>query len=544
MNKHSTKDTAQVATNVVRAFLDAPPQGTPGEIVDAFTQFCDCGDESLSGHLFFQLVEQAPIALSITDEQARIVYANRMFEEVTGYSREEVIGDNESILSNQATPATLYQDMWSTLCRKHTWAGTLVNRRRDGDSYLAELIISPVLDGTGEITHFLGMHRDITEVHALQQRFARQKGLLESILDTAPVVVALMDAQHRVLLDNQEYKKLFGDLRGAEPAEVLLKAVHEQGPPLGSEQKGAGRDVRDVEVRLEFSSGEPRWFECSVLWLDDMDPSVTSYFKSAGRESVCLLLASETTRQRREYERARMEQLRAGLAEEQRISGMREAIAAATFQIQQPLNLINAATAMLRHRGEDNGHLLETLEQIGASAREAFDTMRAALPVADEEPLQRLNLNATLHEVLELSTSKLLKHGIVIDWRPSTVLSVFSGRATQIRALLMSLIDNAILALDEAKPAQKLLSIRSFEDNGLLSVSIQDNGAGIAADKRLTVFQPLYCGWRQKAGHAGMGLSMAQDIANRHGGCIVVDDRCEQGCRMRFEVPTKRPDIP
>ena len=63
----------------------------------------------------------------------------------------------------------------------------------------------------GKLTNFLGMHRDVTEEHRLQRGFAHQKALIETVLDTAPVVVAVMDPTGKVLLDNQEYKKLLGD---------------------------------------------------------------------------------------------------------------------------------------------------------------------------------------------------------------------------------------------------------------------------------------------------------------------------------------------
>lgn len=540
MTNRSTGNPAELVSNVIEAFLDAPPSGTPAEIVAAFNRFCGDGDNPLSGHLFFHMVEEAPIALSITDAKARILYANRKFEAVTGYPREEVIGQNQSILSNKATPKSVYESLWTTVAEGRTWHGTLVNRTRDGAAYLAELSISPVADHSGEIGFFLGMHRDISGMHELQQQVALQKGLLESILDTAPVVVALLDGERRVLLDNQEYKKLFGDLRGREPAEVLLKAVTEQ---AGIELPGAGGkggDFRNVEVRLEFTSGAPRWFVCSVIRLDRMDPSVTNYFKTSGRESVCLLLANEITRQRREYERARMEHLRAGLAEQQRVSGMREALAAATFQIQQPLNLVNAASEMLRRSEGDQHHLLPILEQIGESAQRALDAFKAAVPVVDEEPSQGLNLNEILQEVLELATDDLLRNGIVIDWQPSPVLSILRAPPRQVRALLMNLVDNAVTALSESALTHKVMTVRTAESHEVLSVTIQDNGGGIAPGSRMNIFEPLFCGWQNKSGHAGMGLSMAQDIVSRHGGAIVIDDEFEQGCRVIVEFPLSR----
>ena len=62
-------------------------------------------------------------------------------------------------------------------------------------------------------THFLGMHRDVTEMHRLEREVRNQKALIESVVDSAPVAIALLDREDRVMLDNHEYKKLMGDLR-------------------------------------------------------------------------------------------------------------------------------------------------------------------------------------------------------------------------------------------------------------------------------------------------------------------------------------------
>jgi signal transduction histidine kinase len=345
------------------------------------------------------------------------------------------------------------------------------------------------------------MHRDVTEVHTLQRQVQHQKGLLETILDAAPVVVALLSPNRRVLIDNQEYKKLMGDLRGDEPAERLLDAVARQSTVELPEPGVRGRGFRNVEVRLDLANGDARWFDCSVIWVDYPETSADGYFKTE-QASACLLLASETTRLRREHERARLEHLRATLSEQQRVRGMREALAAATFQIQQPLNLIKAATAMLQRRGEEGERLLQ---------------------------------------VLEMFSDDLLRIGVDLLWRPSPVLSPFMGRPKEVRGLLMNLVDNAMIALGEARQEHRELELRTEQGRELLLVTVRDNGPGIPRSDRVAVFQPLHCGWQHKGGHAGMGLAMAQEIAAWHGGGIQIDDdEGRGGCRVRVEFPLPR----
>ncbi len=135
----------QAVINALSVFLASPPAGTPPELIEALALMGGNPSDPLPPRLFFEAVEQSPIAISITDAKAIILYANLAFENLTGYSRAEVLGENEAILSNNATPASVYEHLWRTIQRKQTWTGTLVNRTKQGGDYLAELTISPVL---------------------------------------------------------------------------------------------------------------------------------------------------------------------------------------------------------------------------------------------------------------------------------------------------------------------------------------------------------------------------------------------------------------
>lgn len=540
MSKISKTMPEQESAKTLGKLLRSLPDNARAEVIEAFDLFTRADGPGLGPHLFYELVEQAPVAVSITDRRAEILYVNPAFESLTGYAAVDVLGKNESILSNNATPRCLYQTLWDTIQSKQTWSGSLINRRKSGEAYLAELTISPVLDREGEISNFLGMHRDITEVHRLNREVKYQKGLFETVLDAAPVCVALVDANLRVILDNQEYKKLLGDLRGAQPAGLLLQALEEQAdiPVYGS--GGSKSGFSGIEVRLDVSGGRgPRWFSVSGTWVADPDSTADGYFRPAADRGACLLLlAQEITARRRETERARFAHLRATLAEQQRLSGMREALAAATYQIQQPLNLVNAAINMLQRGKGAGANLLPVLTQIAESAEQAYQALRTALPPeTEEEPRQSVNLNEILQEVLQLNTEHLLAGGIVVEWLPQTVLPVLSAHPRALRSLFMNLIDNAIQAVTEGSGSQREIRLTTAERAELLEVEIQDNGIGLAEERQLAVFEPLYCGWQQKTGHAGMGLSMAQEIACRHGGEIRVDSRPGTGCRVVVTLP-------
>ena len=112
-------------------------------------------ETALPPEAYRQAVDQADLAISITDARANILFANEAFTRVTGYSKDEIVGKNESTLSNHTTPPELYKAMWADLSAQKPWAGRLLNKRKDGVLYLAELSISPVVDAAGATTHFV-----------------------------------------------------------------------------------------------------------------------------------------------------------------------------------------------------------------------------------------------------------------------------------------------------------------------------------------------------------------------------------------------------
>jgi PAS domain S-box-containing protein len=108
-------------------------------------------------------VEQSPVSVLITDLQGNIIYVNRKFSEVSGYGREECIGQNPRLLKSGEYPRSVYEELWSRITRGGTWQGEFHNRRKNGELYWEWAVISPLLNAAGKVTHFVGIKEDITE---------------------------------------------------------------------------------------------------------------------------------------------------------------------------------------------------------------------------------------------------------------------------------------------------------------------------------------------------------------------------------------------
>ncbi|GBE11355.1 nitrogen fixation regulatory protein [bacterium BMS3Abin12] len=527
---------------VFRAFLASPPAGTPSAILEAFGDMVAAEPRLLPPRLFYEVVEQSPVAISITDMDATIVYANPSFARVTGYSLNEVLGKNESMLSDKVTPPAAYKTIWGRLLQQKSWSGVLVNRRKNDERYLAELTIAPVLDAAGRTTHYLGMHRDVTEMHALEHQVRNQKAVIESVVNCAPVVVALLDETGRVVLDNLTYKTLAADLGVQEPAAEFVVALKEAMGANFDRARATGTGFARQEISFDPGGGGPvRWFSCSGTWFRESDGSADNFFE-AHEQTYLLLVANEVTGLKQGQEEVRMNALRALMAEDELVQGMRETLAGAIFQLEGPYNMIRAAAGILERRANstvENEALLSVLQQALASGDQAIDALRGCMPAPHMEPLGPVNVNQVLREVLGLCTSRLLAAGIVVDWRPEPMLPPVLGYENGLRGLFKQLVDNAMDAMDEGNSSVRDLRIRTASERETVLVIIEDTGPGVSAALRLKVFEPFFTTKRAARRRAGMGLAMVQDVVNEHAGTIEIDPTYADGCRFIIRIPVR-----
>ena len=129
-------------------------------------------------------VEQSTESIVITNTQARIEYVNQAFLTDSGYSREEVLGANPRILQSGKTPPERYVAMWDTLTNGRPWKGELHNRRKDGSEYLEFVIITPLRQADGTISHYVAIKEDITEKKRLGLELDRHRNHLEELVQT------------------------------------------------------------------------------------------------------------------------------------------------------------------------------------------------------------------------------------------------------------------------------------------------------------------------------------------------------------------------
>jgi diguanylate cyclase (GGDEF)-like protein/PAS domain S-box-containing protein len=108
-------------------------------------------------------LEATANAVMITNKAGMVIWVNSAFEQLTGYTHAEIVGQSTRVLKSGQNSQALYEEMWRTILGGRIWRGELTNRRKDGSLYDEEMTITPVQDRKGEITHYIAIKLDISE---------------------------------------------------------------------------------------------------------------------------------------------------------------------------------------------------------------------------------------------------------------------------------------------------------------------------------------------------------------------------------------------
>ncbi|WP_051559903.1 putative bifunctional diguanylate cyclase/phosphodiesterase [Marinobacterium jannaschii] len=185
---------------------------------------------------FSVVVEQCATMVMITDPQARITYVNPRFCSVTGYSRAECLGQNPRMLNSGHHDEAFYLTLWGQISQGLEWRGNVQNQRKNGDLYWASVVISPIRNELGEISHYLCTQEDVTEAHQMTRQLEYQAshcmltGLInrhrfEQLISQRLQQSQLDLSQHAVFFLDVDQFKLINDSCGHEAGDQLLRQL-------------------------------------------------------------------------------------------------------------------------------------------------------------------------------------------------------------------------------------------------------------------------------------------------------------------------------
>ena len=175
-------------------------------------------------------IKQSPVSVVITDPKGNIEYVNPKFCELTGYSEKEALGKNPRILQSGQTPKQTYEQLWEALLGGKEWHGEFLNKKKNGELYWEDAIISPILNEKGDITNFLAVKEDITERKRTEKQLQKSltekdiliKEIYHRVKNNLAVVSGILNLQTKFIED----KKAIDSIRETQIRVTSMAMVH------------------------------------------------------------------------------------------------------------------------------------------------------------------------------------------------------------------------------------------------------------------------------------------------------------------------------
>lgn len=235
------------------------------------------------------VVEQAAESVIITDPDGCIEYVNPAFERLTGYTRAEAVGHKPSILKSGRQDQAFYQHLWQTVLKGDIFTGTLINRKKDGELFYEDKVITPLKDEQGHITHFVSTGRNITERVKAEEGRAQLAAILEATTD----LVAILDPEGCLrYLNNAGYRLL-----GLDPKTDISKVCLTELFP-----ERIAHQLKNEALPIAYRTGT--WSgETALRRIDEIEIPVSQvllvHYDSAGKVEYLSTIARDISERKR-----------------------------------------------------------------------------------------------------------------------------------------------------------------------------------------------------------------------------------------------------
>jgi PAS domain S-box-containing protein len=533
-------------------------------------------------------LEQSPVTAVITDTTGDIVYVNPQFERTSGYSSTEAIGKNPRILKAGDRSQEEYARLWQTISGGDNWKGVFHNRRRNGELYWEEAIISPVRDGHGGVTHYLALKQDVTRRREMEQALIKQNEFLEMVATIAADFVGVNDGTIDEVI-NRNLRRMVEFFQVDRGSVVRLSADRKN---VSNTHEWTPEDTEKNRPPVKnFPVSDAPWYtrrllhERSVIHIPDVsrmppeaarerrflaemnvrsalalpiytDKRVFGFIgiysmrkktewtehQLRGLQVIAQILANALTaiEAERSLVTLKEESLLARDAAERANRAKSDFLSSMSHELRTPLNSVLGFGQMLLADRSLTARQADFAEEIVRAGKHLLDLVNELLDLSRiengqiEMTIGSVPCDEVIDEALRLVSPLAADRNITItsDTVPSTTIR---GDRTRCKQIVVNLLSNAV----KYNVPGGTIRVTLARTETSVSIAVTDTGHGIEPEQMENLFDS-FCRLGRERGDiegTGIGLAITKKLVELMAGTISVESTFGRGSTFRVTFP-------
>lgn len=527
-------------------------------------------------------IEESPVSVIITDRFGVIEYVNTKFCRITGYLREEVIGNKTNILKSGLIDKAVYEKLWETINSGKEWHGEFLNRKKNGELFWEAASISPIKNSRGLVTNFVAVKEDITEKKYQYEKLIRYQNLLNGVSEAVRILLTEEDFEFAIVQSLQtlgnasgvDRAYIFENMIETESNELFMSLKYEWAKKGIETQRGSDQltkisyykyastlynklirnEVFNYIVK-DLPEHEKQIFELRKIkstiifpiFMKDhfwgfigFDNIHSEELWTESEESI-LVAAAASIGGAIERERNRLELLKAKENAEIANHLKSEFLAQMSHEIRSPLNVILNFSNLIReeYKPEINSSILQYISSLDSAGKRIIRTIDLILNMSElhtgsyQPRLKIFDLIETILEpiVNEYQKSAELK-GLQLYLKTDLKQAVVNLDEYSVSQIFVNLIDNAI----KYTMVGEVLIIVEKDLSGKLVVLVRDTGIGISKEYLPILFEAFTqedSGYTRAYDGNGLGLALVKRYCEINNITLSVESEKGKGTTMK-----------